>query len=460
MGIADSFGSGVNAIGDLYRNQQLHDQLQTYPDLLQAQLQQNQGLASIYGTQAQYAPQMAQADLIKANLANQYYGPSAQANINLTNQQANQAGTNTGLIGSETQKNQFMINNPNLMLPGIAGQIGAIDYLQNNSPKIFNSGSPTQIPVTNGQSMTGNIMPPSPVTGGLANLPMSASGAPLMPPMNNNQQALSGLGTSLGNNRNMFGGNPIANSLLQRMFLPAQKDLAQMQYYNAKTNQLAGQQEAGKNPMMGSNSSGAGGTYVNPTTGVVTSTDTGAQTTRDQRTIAGLKNAQQYLGNVVNTMPQFVTGWQRLGKDTAGFANNWLGANYKSPSDYAEAQASLKSAAEGILNGFQLNSTGENFQKVLDIMRPVEGESSQYYQERVKNQLGDFADQQYRAADRLAAGTQLNNPNQSVSPSQNQQNVSPISSQMIKIQGGDGKIWNIPANNLSAALKRGAKQVQ
>lgn len=467
MGIADSFGAGVNAINDMYRGQALRDQLQTYPDLLQAQLQQAQHAAGLSGVQLQYAPQMAQADLTKSNLFNQYYGPTQQANIGLTNAQAGQASANAGYIGTEAQKNQFLINNPGLMVPGIGGQIAGIGYLQQHDPAMF-QGAPNSAPAAAPGNTPAPIAAPFNANGmtGLGGTPFSTQ-APMPQPVQNpggqmvpvsspNMPPATGLGGS------MFGGNPLANRLLQSLFAPMNKDLAQTQFYNAKAAQLAGQQNAGKNPMMGSNNSGAGGTYIDPTTGAITSTDTGAQTTRDQRTVAGLQNAQQYLRNVVQKMPQFVTGWQKVGLEGSGFANNWLGANYKSPSDYAGAEASLKSAAEGILNGFQLNSTGENVQTVIGIMKPVSGESSQYYQQRVQQQLADFSDQQHRAEDRLSSGINVGNKlpvaNTQTTPSvTSNSNASP----MVQIQGSDGRLWNIPENKLNTALARdkGAKRV-
>jgi hypothetical protein len=168
---------------------------------------------------------------------------------------------------------------------------------------------------------------------------------------------------------------------------------------------------AGKNPMMGNSRGGQGGTYTDPTTGQIISSDTSQQTTRDQRTIAGLQNAQQYLGNVIKQMPQFVTGWQKVGLGASGFGNNWLGTNFPQPSQHAQAQASLKSAAEGVINGFGLNATGENVQTVIGIMKPEEGESPQYYQQRVMQQMADFSDQQHRAEDRVAAGIPVGNAN-------------------------------------------------
>lgn len=469
MGLGADFANGTLAAGNIWRNNALREQLSTYPDLLKAQLQQSQNQAGLSGVQLQYAPQ------------------TAQAGIGLTNAQANNANANAGYLGSESGLNQWKLQHPDLMIPGIAGQIAGIDQLKQSNPALFGITPGGNVPVTNGASDTGQIMPP--IGGGMQQTPWGPSGGMSMPP---NSGAIPLAGPSMPNSApqgmaatpnaiqqqlpqqpgQMFGGNPMANQMMNAIMAPMLQKQAQMNYYNARANQLTGAQNAGRNYATGSNNAGAGGTYTDPTTGQIISTDTGTQTSRDQRTIAGLNNAQQYLGNVVQTMPQFVTGWQKAGTGAKGLLNSWFGANYPEPSKYANAQANLKSAAEGIINGFGLNSTGENVSTVISIMEPHLGESPQFYQNRVISQLGDFSDQQHRAESRLASGIPVGNSNQTVTPSNSaqfpqssltanaQSSNTPMPSAMVKVQAPDGAIWTLPANKLNAAIKRGAKQVQ
>ena len=49
---------------------------------------------------------------------------------------------------------------------------------------------------------------------------------------------------------------------------------------------------------------------------------------------------------------------------------------------------SVKSAAEGIINTFGLNATGENVNKVIDIISPKFGESTEYSKQRAQTELG------------------------------------------------------------------------
>lgn len=73
--------------------------------LTQQQLQQSQLDNIIKQAQAKYAEPAAQQDLQKAILYNKYYGPSAEAQMRLQ-------GAQTGLAGSEAEKNRYMLSHP------------------------------------------------------------------------------------------------------------------------------------------------------------------------------------------------------------------------------------------------------------------------------------------------------------------------------------------------------------
>lgn len=227
----------------LLQQQKLRDELQTYPDLLQSQLQNQQAVTGINQNTLQYAPQ------------------TSQANIGNTNAQANQYNSNAGLINTQAQMNQFKLNNPATMLSGIPGQMAGIQLLRQLDPSIFTSGDGT--PVGSGASTTGQIMPPqNPNQGGMAALngngmqapalfppnafmqPPGSNIAPMMqnvspqglnagmPNANPNQNAV--VNAAQGNGQ-MFGGNPVANQMLQSVLAPILKNQAQTQWYNART---------------------------------------------------------------------------------------------------------------------------------------------------------------------------------------------------------------------------------
>lgn len=117
-------------------------------------------------------------------------------------------------------------------------------------------------------------------------------------------------------------------------------------YHNANAGLLGTQNTALgnwiKDQKMGSKRSGAGGTYIDPNTGQVISTDTNAQTSRDQKSIAGTENVKQYLGTVINTLPQYQTAAQQAALSAKKLSNYALGTDYAEPSEYAKGQAVCK----------------------------------------------------------------------------------------------------------------------
>jgi len=159
-----------------------------------------------------------------------------------------------------------------------------------------------------------------------------------------------------------------------------------------------------KDPRMGSTRAGAGGTYIDPETGEIVSTDTSTQSSRDQRAIAGADNIKQYVNKAIATLPQYQTAWQQGNVNYQKLSNFLLGTNYAGPSTQAEGKAAVQEAAEGFINSFGLNATGENVSRAVDILTPKFGESSQQAQARMQSQLQDFVDQENRAKARLQSG--------------------------------------------------------
>lgn len=240
-------------------------------------IQAGQGIYSnaqnIYsrGIQNQYLPQTLQQQLQQLQLRNaqlgiqnQYMPGQLQANIGLTQaqtgtQQAMPAyyRAQTGLIGTEAAKNQFLLNNPMMMLPGIAGQLGGYLWLQQHNPSLFNQvngGSP--IPQTQPTAApTQNNVPPStmsmapqnsalfgpqnPAPAQIAGFPASqnavipnAANANNMP--QNALAATPSIMPSAQNPNGMPNPNSLGNLLLQGITLPLQKDMAMTRYYQAR----------------------------------------------------------------------------------------------------------------------------------------------------------------------------------------------------------------------------------
>lgn len=238
-------------------------------------IQAGQGIYSnaqnIYrqGVQNQYLPQTLQQQLQQLQLKNaqlgiqnQYMPGQLQANIGLTQaetgtQQAMPAyyGAQANLLGTEAAKNQFLLNNPMMMLPGIAGQLGGYMWLQQHNPALFNQvnggGAVTQPqPASAATAPVQNNMPPSAMS-------IAPQNSPLFGPNNPAPAQIAGFPASqnavipnaVSQNipttapsimpsaqmpNAMANPNSLGNLLLQGITLPLQKDIAMTRYYQAR----------------------------------------------------------------------------------------------------------------------------------------------------------------------------------------------------------------------------------
>lgn len=136
------------------------------PDMLKEQLRQQQLANALAQVQAQYAPQMTQAELeykqqmaphlaAQTGLTNEqakYFGPSAMSEISLRGAQSN-------LANQQVKQSQFNLQNPLLQQTGTAGQLGALAYMQQH-PELFgniNNGQAAQNGQTGNSNMLGDL---------------------------------------------------------------------------------------------------------------------------------------------------------------------------------------------------------------------------------------------------------------------------------------------------------------
>lgn len=390
-------------------NSRASTQNQYLPQTLAEQLR-GMGIGNdLKDVQLQYAPQMTQADLAikqaQPGLINAQTGetnariPLYQAQGNLAQQQAKYFPYTTAANFDPVTKmlagRQFVNN----MMGGGQGN----PALQSNDGGMTvqpaAAGGANSVPAYLTRAYQQNQQNPAAVAANLPVLPgglTAQQGQQLLPQMNappGQQQPGAQVGLSpqqmqqfgFGNSQGQNGGGSIYDQLYS---LQLKNQLSQM----------------GKDPMFGNSRGGQGGTYVDPFTGQKVSTDTGTQTTRDQKAIASIDNVNAYLGKAVDTLPQFqgLTAKSKVGGE--GVSNFLFGTDFQGPSQLASGKAAVLSAAEGFINAFGLNATNENVSKAEQIMTPNFGESGNGYKKRVAGQLKDFAEQQQRAADRLGGG--------------------------------------------------------
>lgn len=79
--ILDGLQQGFGLKEQYLKNKMLKDEQQAYPDFLQSRNDLQRSNAGLAGVKLQYAPQMTQAELKKAQLENQYYAPNIMADI-------------------------------------------------------------------------------------------------------------------------------------------------------------------------------------------------------------------------------------------------------------------------------------------------------------------------------------------------------------------------------------------
>lgn len=230
------------------------------------------------------------------------------------------------------------------------------------------------------------------------------------------------LNNNSGETREISGYTPLPKNNMALTYDPVSQTMSFMQGPGVGGSGAAG--NVGE-PVMGSNAGpaakdatkgpskgGQGGTYTDIKTGRVYSTDTNRQTTQDQATIAAIQRLEPMMQSIITQLPQFQQAATRGKAAIQGVANNFFGANFKLPSDKAEGESQLNAAPDPLLKVLGLPSTDEGIKTVRGIIAPQAGESPQYYQERVTNQLMKFrSDYMQSAKDRLANGITLSDGN-------------------------------------------------
>ncbi len=389
----------------------------------QADLQSKQIGNQLSQNTLNYAPQMSQAELkdklMQAMLMQAQTGQSG-AQTNLLNQQIKylplQASANADPLTKLLIGQQFTRN-----LNGGANAAPAINS---------SDGGMTVQPGAQAVTAQNNQVPP---TGIPYRLPQASSNYPVLPGGLNQSQGAQTLqqlntGTSPGNT------NP--------------GDLYSKLYGNELSQMF-------KNPTMGSTRSGAGGTYFDPRTGQTYTTDTSANTTLDQRTVAAIQRVTPLLNSISTNLSPFqnLTGQAQL---NSGRAWNYLTpdsfSKSQSPNMYAQGQSALKIAPESLLRAWGLPITNESLERMESAIKPAFGETGDAYKTRIVNTLTELQGNQAQASARLKSGMPVD-----AAAGASQSNAS--SGGTVRVQTGDGKIWDIPQGNLDAALKRGAKQL-
>lgn len=449
--------TGSNVLSQLYQNQFTQAQAQklqqqmpyvgpTAAATLQNSILTNQGLeaglpyigqqaaANVAQTRAQIPVMQATASELNART------PLEQAQTALANKQAQMYGMQ--FLDPVSQ----MLASRTILLPQMMSQNGGMTMMptgngQAQQQPLGASFQQAQPPIDQYPMLTKAIMQ----TGVPFRYPNQNASPQIMQP--GQQQLPGGLsatqGQALANTLASGAGMPIGqpNSMQmpqlapqimpQQQTMPNQMSAGGMPTGMPDVNTMYGLQmrnammSYGKNPAFGSQRSGAGGTYLDPSTGESFSSPTSANTTYAQRTITSLQKVQPLLSQLSNNLGQFQTlggdaslGWSR--------ARNYVfGADTKPANDYAVGQAALQTAPESLLRGWNLNVTNESLERMQKAVEPVFGESQVGYQKRIVGTLKQLQDMQAQAQQQLLQGVPLNADQMPVNPNQQWQTVTP-----------------------------------
>jgi len=220
--------SGLNQANQLYSQTVGNQFLQ--PNL-EAALRKQQLSNQVLQASANIAPQMSAAQLA--------YNQARVPNLNAATQlvlggQLPTSQAQAGLIGTETAKNQFQLQNPALMLPpGMPQQLGALAILKNLMPSQY--GNNQVAPPTQDQNFVDKLgtgvperIPGMPSAGNFVN----QGGSPTIPQQTPPPPPIGG--TQNVGGVNVPSNQEFANLMVKGMVAPIQEKISQADYYQSR----------------------------------------------------------------------------------------------------------------------------------------------------------------------------------------------------------------------------------
>ena len=218
-------------------------------------------------------------------------------------------------------------------------------------------------------------------------------------------------------------------------------------------------------PMIQIGGSGGGGNkggslLQNPVTGETYSSPTGAVSTNLQNRIIGEEQLKPIVDNIVETVPQFQSGWTKLQSKLEGSLNEWApkfwGVDYDLPSQQQKAQSLLSQSAESMVKLYGLHANARNVAEVKNILDPAEGESSEGYKRRVNDQIEQWAQAKKTAEGQLAHGIKVADKNANANKKVKKYNLSDYDAPAGSIGlWKEGELYFFPPDLVKKKLSQG-----
>jgi hypothetical protein len=475
--------TGIGQSNQLYQQSMQNQYLQ--PDM-QAALRKQQLSNQISQAQANVAPQMSAAQLA--------YNQAKTPNLNAATQyllsgQIPEAQAQAGYLGTESGKNQFQLQNPELMLPGLPGQIGAISLLKKLMPQEYGQNQ-ASTPTQNQGFVNGNQgqIPGMPSAGNMGQS-QSANG-PLLPPNTYGNAQNPAAGSTPGG---LPSQQALSSLLVQGMMAPIQEKIAQGNYYQSRASgynfqslpppeksyaiaQVAGM---GVDPMQAASMLNNGQTISSVATqrGLDPNNLPTPLYAATPQTVQLIQRRDQALNEINSIMPNITNSIAPYARQFAGYSPSQISSAIQNDNPDQQSRFLAARALQPEMSSLRLKAMGGNIG--IEAIREVNNQSmgniksfqglvSPKVYSSAQNYVDQWINQGANAANKVGLAGSVGNLNNGGQPMSNATmtgaqppvNTAPQPSGMVRVIDPSGRTGSIPASNLSAALKSGYRSAQ
>ncbi|MGN6347045.1 MAG: hypothetical protein ACTHME_05020 [Candidatus Nitrosocosmicus sp.] len=455
--------------------------------------------------QNKYLAPTLQQNLIKAQLANQI--AQAQANVapkmsaaQLAYQQAKTPNLNAATqyilggqlpssqaqaayIGTEAAKNNFSLQNPTTMLPGMAGQLGSLAILRNLlAAKSIANANP---PVNNNVQSSGSI-PGMPSAGGFQSGSNGVSNENLLPQSPYLNSSFSG--SQLNSIPIQADGLPSTPDLMKlgvnSILAPMQKNISQADWYNAQVNalpyrnlppeeksyaiaQVAGM---GVDPSQASAllNSGHSISSIAQSLGLDPNNLPTPIYAASNGTVQLIQRRNQAIKEINTIQPQITSAMAPYSRRFSDYSPSQIADAIKGDDPDQQARFLAARALNPEMASLRLKAMGGNIgieaikevnNQSMGNIKSFQGLVSPKVYTSAQNYVDQWINQGANAANSIGLAGSLGNLNNGGKPILNStMSTASSSPSMISMKAPNGELFRIPSSNLQAALKMGAIQ--